>query len=107
MRNLGTVYMSDGARDTQLYAKAERAFRRTLAIEEQLFGIGDIRLSATLEMLGEALYGERSYNDAGQTYGRAVALQVAAFGPADPRTQAAVKRQTVLAKKMSRSASRN
>ena len=102
LRNLGTVYLAEGPREAQLYAKAERVFRRKLTIEEQLFGAGDIRLSATLEMLGEALYGERSYNDAGQTYGRGVALQVAAFGPSDPRTQAALKRQTVLSQENER-----
>jgi tetratricopeptide (TPR) repeat protein len=107
LQNLGSIYLQDAPRESQLYAKAERVFRRKLAIEEQLFGAGDIRLSATLEMLGEALYGERAYNDAGQTYGRGVALQVAAFGPSDPRTQAALKRQTVLAKKMRGANARN
>ena len=100
LQNLGTLYVTQAPRDTQYYAKAEQVYRRKLAVEEQVFGAGDIRISATLELLGEALYGEHAYQEAGRTYERGVALQVAAFGPADPRTQAALKRQSALTKKI-------
>jgi hypothetical protein len=46
------------------------------------------------------LYRERAYNEAGRIYGRSLAIQQAAFGSQDPKTQAAAKRYNVLVKKM-------
>ena len=57
-----------------------------LAIEEGIFGESDVRVSPTLEMLGEILYRERAYNEAGRLYGRGLALQQAVLGGSDPRT---------------------
>ena len=99
--NLGRVYVQQARNTRSFYGKAEDIFRRQLAIEERIFGDSDVRESATLESLGEVLYRERSYNEAGQLYGRGVALQKAALGPADPAAVAAARRYSVLAKKMS------
>jgi tetratricopeptide (TPR) repeat protein len=98
--NLGGVLYTQARNSAQLYAKAEEVYRRKLAIEERVLGPSDIRVAATLEMLGEVLYGERAYNEAGRIYGRGVAIQQAAFGSADPKTQVAAKRYNALVKKM-------
>ena len=98
--NLGRIYFNQARMSAPLYAKAEEAYRRQLAIEEGLFGSSDVRIAATLEMLGEVLYQERAFTEAGRTYGRGLAIQQAAFGPADPKTQAAAKRYNFLVKKM-------
>jgi tetratricopeptide (TPR) repeat protein len=98
--NLGVLYYNEGRNNAQLYSKAEALYRRKLAIDERMFGLSDVRVSATLEMLGEILYRERAYSEAGRTYGRGLAIQLAAFGPTDPKTQVAAKRYQTLAKKM-------
>jgi hypothetical protein len=104
--NLGRVIYIQARNSAQLYAKAEEVYRRELAIEERTLGASDVRVAATLEMLGEVLYRERAYNEAGRIYGRGLAIQRAAFGSADPKTQAAAKRYNALAKKMSVDAAR-
>ncbi|MGO9258271.1 MAG: hypothetical protein ACLQU1_18440 [Bryobacteraceae bacterium] len=73
--NLGALYYSQARNSAQLYAKAEDVYRRKLAIEEGMFGLSDVRVSATLEMLGEILYRKRAYNKAGRVYGRGLAIQ--------------------------------
>ena len=98
--NLGALYFNQARNSAHLYARAEQVYRRKLAIEERMFGVSDVRVSATLEMLGEILYREHSYNEAGRVYGRGLAIQQSAFGPSDPKTQAAAKRFNALAKKM-------
>jgi hypothetical protein len=98
--NLGRLYYTQARNSAQLYAKAEEAYRRKLAIEERMLGPSDVGVAATLEMLGEVLYRERAYNEAGRIYGRGLAIQQAAFGAGDPKTQAAAKRYVALAKKM-------
>jgi tetratricopeptide (TPR) repeat protein len=98
--NLGSLYYAQAHYSPSFYAKAEDVYRRKLAIEEQMLGQSDVHVAATLEMLGEILYRERAYNEAGRTYGRGLAIQQAAFGPADPKTQSAVKRYNALVKKM-------
>jgi tetratricopeptide (TPR) repeat protein len=98
--NLGGVYFTQARNSAQLYAKAEEVYRRKLAIEERILGPSDLRMAATLEMLGEVLYCERAYNEAERIYGRGLAIQQAAFGPADPKTRAAAKRYSALVKKM-------
>ena len=98
--NLGSLYSIQAPGSVHFYAEAEKIYRRKLALEERLFGESNIRVSATLESLGEALYGESAYNEARQTFGRGLALQEATLGQSDPRTQAASKRYHVLVKKM-------
>lgn len=98
--NLGALYYNEGRNNAQLYSKAESLYRRKLAIDELMFGLSDVRVAGTLEMLGEILYRERAYSEAGRTYGRGLAIQLAAFGPTDPKTQVAAKRYQTLAKKM-------
>ena len=98
--NLGTLYYDEARISAPFYAKAEAAYRRKLAMEEHLFGPSDVRVSPTLEMLGEILYRERAYNEAGQLYSRGLAIQMSAFGGTDPQTRAAAKRYNILAKKM-------
>jgi tetratricopeptide (TPR) repeat protein len=98
--NLGGLYYAQARNNAQLYSKAEAVYRRKLAIEEQMLGPSDVRVAATLAMLGEVLYRERAYNEAGRIYGRALAIQQAAFGSQDPKTQASAKRYNAMAKKM-------
>jgi tetratricopeptide (TPR) repeat protein len=98
--NLGGLLFAQARNSAQLYAKAEEVYRRKLAIEERMLGPSDVRIAATLEMLGEVLYRERAYAEAGRIYGRGLAIQQAEFGPADPKTQAAAKRYNALVKKM-------
>jgi tetratricopeptide (TPR) repeat protein len=98
--NLGSVLYTQARTSAQLYAKAEDAYRRKLAIEERMLGPSDVQVAATLEMLGEVLYRERAYDEAGRIYGRGLAIQQTEFGAADPKTQAAAKRYSALAKKM-------
>jgi hypothetical protein len=98
--NLGGIYYTQARNSAQLYARAEEVYRRKLAIEERMLGPSDVRVAATLEMLGEVLYRERAYNEAGRNYGRGLAIQQAAFGSGDPKTQAAAKRYNALVKKM-------
>jgi tetratricopeptide (TPR) repeat protein len=98
--NLGTLYERQARNGPDFYSKAEEAYRRKLATEERMFGVSDVRVAPTLELLGEILYHERSYNEAGLIYGRGLALQQAALGSSDPKTKAAAKRYNVLAKKM-------
>jgi tetratricopeptide (TPR) repeat protein len=98
--NLGRLYYAEARNSAQLYAKAEEMYRRKLAIEERMLGPADVGVAATLEMLGEILYRERAYNEAGRIYGRGLAIQQVAFGLADPKTQAAAKRYSALVKKM-------
>lgn len=98
--NLGRLYAQEAHSNRALYAKAEDAFRRQLAIEERLYGDSDVRVSATLESLGEVLYSQRSYNEAGRLYGRGLALQQSLLGASNPAARAAAKRYSVLAKKM-------
>ena len=100
LANLGNLLYTQARTSAQLYAKAEEVYRRELAIEERMLGLSDVRVAATLEMLGEVLYRERAYNEAGRIYGRGLAIQQAAFGSADPKTQTAAKRYSALAKKM-------
>jgi tetratricopeptide (TPR) repeat protein len=99
--NLGSVYYVEARNSPTLYAKADDIYRRKLAIEERMLGPSDVHMAATLEMLGEVLYCERAYDDAGLVYGRGLAIQQAAFGPDDPKTKAAAKRYNTLVKKMS------
>ncbi len=98
--NLGGLFYAEARNSPPLYAKAEEVYRRKLAIEERMLGPSDVRVAATLEMLGEVLYRERAYNEAGRIYGRGLAIQQAAFGSGDPKTQAAAKRYNALVKKM-------
>ena len=104
--NLGALYYEQARLSAAFYAKAEAAYRRKLAMEEHMFGPSDVRISPTLEMLGEVLYRERAYNEAGRLYSRGVAIQTSAFGSTDPKTQAAAKRYSILAKKMKADAAR-
>jgi hypothetical protein len=98
--NLGAIYYAEARNSPALYAKADDVYRRKLAIEEGMLGPSDVHMAATLEMLGEVLYCERAYDDAGRVYGRGLAIQQAAFGPTDPKTKAAAKRYDALVKKM-------
>ena len=98
--NLGRLLFAQARTSPQLYAKAEEVCRHELTIEERILGPSDVRVAATLEMLGEVLYRERAYNEAGRIYGRGLAIQQAAFGSGDPKTQAAAKRYSALVKKM-------
>jgi len=98
--NLGGLLLAQARNSAPLYAKAEEVYRHKLAIEERLFPPGDVRVAQTLETLGEILYSEHAYQEAGQTYGRGLAIQQAAYGPSDPQTQAAAKRYNTLVKKM-------
>jgi tetratricopeptide (TPR) repeat protein len=98
--NLGAVYYAEARNNPRLYAKADEVYRRKLAIEEGMLEPSNVRMAATLEMLGEVLYCERAYDEAGRVYGRGLAIQQAAFGPADPKTKAAAKRYSAMAKKM-------
>jgi len=98
--NLGRLLYSQARNSPQFYAKAEEVYRRELAIEERMLGPSDIHVAATLEMLGEVLYRERAYNEAGRIYGRGLAIQQATFGLGDPKTQAAAKRYSALVKKI-------
>jgi tetratricopeptide (TPR) repeat protein len=98
--NLGAVYYDEARNSSTLYAKADEVYRRKLAIEERMLGPSDVHMVPTLEMLGEVLYCERAYDEAGRVYGRGLAIQQAAFGSADPKTKAAAKRYSVLVKKM-------
>lgn len=106
LQNLGGIYYMQAANSPQLWAKAEEVYRRKLGIEERILGPSDVHIAATLEMLGEVLFRERAYNEAGQTYRRGLAIQQAVFGFADPHTQAAAKRYSALAKKMTADAPR-
>ncbi len=98
--NLGRLYYEQARNTAHFYAKAEDAYRRKLAIEEKIFGASDLRVAATLETLGEILYSERAYDEAGGIYSRGVEIQQAALGSANPATQAAVKRYKTFVKKM-------
>jgi tetratricopeptide (TPR) repeat protein len=98
--NLGNLLYTQARTSAQLYAKAEEVYRHKLTIEERMLGPSDVRVAATLEMLGEVLYRERAYNEAGRTYGRGLAIQQSAFGSTDPKTQTAAKRYNALVKKM-------
>ena len=106
LANLAGVYSLEARTMPAYLPKAEAIYRRELAVEEQLFGPSDLRVSGTLEQLGETLYRERAYDEAGAFYRRGLALQVAALGRADPRTQAASKRYQVMARKIGREADR-
>ena len=57
-------------------------------------------------MLGEILYRERAYNEAGRIYRRGLAIQQVAFGSTDPKTLAAARRYSTLAKKMTSDAAK-
>jgi tetratricopeptide (TPR) repeat protein len=104
--NLGVLYYDQARISTPFYAKAEEVYRRKLAIEERMFGPSDVRISPTLEMLGEVLYRERAYDEAGRLYSRGLAIQTSAFGSTDPKTRAAARRYDILAKKMKANAAR-
>jgi tetratricopeptide (TPR) repeat protein len=104
--NLGAVYYTQAQNSAPLYAKAEEVYRRKLAAEERILGPSDVRVAATLEMLGEILYRERAYNEAGRIYGRGLAIQQAQFGSGDPKTRAAAKRYNSLVKKMTEDTAR-
>jgi len=98
--NLGKLYSLQAARGSEYHSKAEKVYRRKLEIEQELFGASDVRVSSTLEALGEILYRQRSYNEAAALYRRGLTLQQASFGETDPRTEAAEKRYRILAKKI-------
>jgi len=104
--NLGALYYNQANISAPFYAKAAATYRRKLALEEHMYGPADVRISPTLEMLGEILYRERVYNEAGRLYSRGLAIQTSAFGATDPKTRAAAKRYNILAKKMKAEASR-
>jgi tetratricopeptide (TPR) repeat protein len=97
--NLGALYYQQARTSTPFYAKAEEIYRRKLAIEERMFGPSDLRISPTLEMLGEVLYRERAYDEARHFYSRGLAIQTSTFGSSDPKTRAAAKRYDIRAKK--------
>lgn len=100
LRNLGTLYSNQASKSSAYYPMAEKIYRRELALEERAFGTADLRVSDTLERLGETLYHEHAYAEAGQVYGRGLALKQTALGPTHPKTILAARRYQVLAKKM-------
>jgi tetratricopeptide (TPR) repeat protein len=100
LENLGQLYLMVAARSGAYYAKAETVYRHKLAIEQQIFGDSDVRVSSSLEALGEVLYHQRTYNEAATVYHRGLTLQETILGESDPRTQAAEKRYRLIARKI-------
>ncbi|MEI9970666.1 MAG: tetratricopeptide repeat protein [Ignavibacteriota bacterium] len=100
LEELRHLLFLEASKNAALYQMAEQTFRRELAIEEQVFGTSDVRVSDTLERLGETLYREHSYAEAGWFYGRGLVLQQTALGPTHPKTLVAAKRYQELARKM-------
>jgi tetratricopeptide (TPR) repeat protein len=97
--NLAGLHALQARYSAAYFPKAEALYRRELEIEERQFGPRDIHVSLTLESLGDLLSRQRRYHEAGQLYGRAVAIQKMVLGPKHPDTMAATKRYASLVSK--------
>ncbi|MSO23787.1 MAG: tetratricopeptide repeat protein, partial [Acidobacteria bacterium] len=80
LNNLARLYQDRGQ-----FAQAEPLLKRALAIEEKLFGAGQLEQTKSLDYLGDLYSAQGLYTQAETLYRQSLAIREKALKPDDPQ----------------------